>query len=52
MSRKIYRVCLIILLVAVIAGGIWYYTTHFGSAKAEDGTFVQNLIHCYKMRWV
>ncbi len=40
---KIYRIVLIIILIAVIGGGAWYcYNAGKGSTVPEDGTLVEN----------
>ena len=41
MSRLIYRVCLIAVLLVVLAGGVYYYTTVYQKeAGPQKGTFV------------
>lgn len=41
MSRLIYRVCLIVVLLIAVAGGVYYYTAVYQKeAGPQKGTFV------------
>lgn len=43
-SLKIYRICLVILLLVVIGGGLWYcYESMEEKNVPEDGTLVQEM---------
>lgn len=43
MNRKIYRVCLFVVIGIAIGFGIWYYSfTKNQNTQPEDGTFVLN----------
>lgn len=45
MSRLIYRVCLIAVLLTAIAGGVYYYTTVYQKeAGPQKGTFVDRTV--------
>lgn len=44
-SLRIYRICLVLLLLMIIGGGIWYcYETLEAKEVPEDGTLVQEII--------
>lgn len=42
MGKTIYRMCLFLVLVVAVAGGIYYYATfQHMEEEPEQGTFVQ-----------
>ena len=43
-SIRIYRICLVVLLLVIIGGGIWYcYESMEAKNVPEDGTLVQEM---------
>lgn len=40
MGKFIYRMCLFVGLMVVLAGGVYYYMTAYDEEELEDGTFV------------
>lgn len=43
MSRKTYRICLVVLIMAAIAGGLWYYQVFMRHpVTPTEGTLVWN----------
>ena len=46
MGRLIYRMCLIVVLVIAVAGGVYYYRTFYGDRQEpQKGTFVYDREH-------
>ena len=44
-SLKIYRICLVLLLVMIIGGGLWYCYESFQAKEVpQDGTLVRELM--------
>ncbi len=44
-SIRIYRICLVVLLLVIIGGGIWYcYESMEAKNVPEDGTLVQEMV--------
>ncbi|MBO5258751.1 MAG: hypothetical protein J6B26_00045 [Agathobacter sp.] len=44
-SIIIYRICLVLLLLVIIGGGLWYcYESMEAKNVPEDGTLVQQMI--------
>ncbi len=44
MSRFIYRMCLVVVLVIAVAGGVYYYMTFYQKNEApQKGTFVNKM---------
>lgn len=44
MGKMLYRMCLVVVLVAVIAGGVYYYMSIYQADEEPDrGTFVDNM---------
>ncbi|MEG0805460.1 MAG: hypothetical protein RR364_06090 [Lachnospiraceae bacterium] len=52
MRRRQYRICLIVILVLVIVGGIFYWSSLKGNKNLADGTFVKKTMECYETVWV
>ena len=49
---KIYRIILVVLLVAVIGGGAWYcFYMNRQSAEPADGTLVEKCVKECGDRW-
>lgn len=45
MNRKTYRICLIMVIIAAIFSGIFYYRQiHRGQSNPKDGIFVQQVL--------
>lgn len=44
MGRFIYRMCLVVVLVIAVAGGVYYYMTFYQKNEApQKGTFVNKM---------
>lgn len=44
MGRLIYRMCLVIVLVIAVAGGVYYYMTFYQKDESpQKGTFVNRM---------
>lgn len=44
MGKLVYRMCLFVILVIAVAGGIYYYMTIYQKEESvEKGTFVKNV---------
>ena len=45
MGKLVYRMCLVVVLMAVIVGGVYYYMSIYQMDEEPDrGTFVDNMV--------
>ena len=45
MGKLVYRMCLVVVLVAIIVGGVYYYMAFYQADEDPDrGTFVDNMV--------
>ena len=46
MGRRIYRMCLFVILLIAVAGGVYYYMSFYQQEdNMEKGTFVNRIDH-------